>query len=329
MSERPAEWEKATHAIQQAQKILIVTHISPDGDAIGSALGLANALRQMGKKVTVVDDDGVPDFLKFLPHADKVVERLYQKSWDVMISTDASDEERTGEAGSYGRKHSKVLINLDHHITNTYFGDIHLVVPTAVSATEIVFDWWQYIGIDWNVDIAMPLLTGLVTDTLGFRINTVTSRTLEIAQALMNYGASLKEAMARTLESKSWREVALWARVLPTAVLHGQVVEAIVTPADIEAAGLSEMGDAGLSSFLRSVNEAVISVVFKQHSENEIIISLRSKPGYDVASVAFAFGGGGHAQASGATIHGTLDEVRAKVLPMLQDAVAKGTPEIA
>ena len=329
MIEKPAEWEKATHAIQQAQSILIVTHISPDGDAIGSALGLANALRQMGKKVTVADDDGVPDFLKFLPHADKVVERLYQKSWDVMISTDSSDEERTGVAGAYGREHSKLVINLDHHITNTYFGDIHLVVPTAVSATEIVFDWWQHIGIEWNVDIAMPLLTGLVTDTLGFRINTVTARTLEVAQALMNYGASLKEAMARTLESKSWKEVALWKRVLPTAVLHGQIAAAVVTPADVAAAGLSEMGDAGLVSFLRSVNEAVISVVFKQQSENEIIISLRSKPGYDVASVAFALGGGGHTQASGATVYGTLDEVRAKVMPMLQEAVAKGTPEIA
>jgi bifunctional oligoribonuclease and PAP phosphatase NrnA len=326
---KPAEWQKATEAIQNAQTILIVTHISPDGDAIGSALGLANALMQMGKQVTVADDDGVPDYLRFLPHADSVVTALSEgAAWDVMISTDASDEQRTAEAGSYGRSNSKIVINIDHHVTNTYFGDIHLVVPSAVSATEIVFDWWEYIGIEWNYAIAMPLLTGLVTDTLGFRISSVTPRTLEVAQALMQQGASLPEAMARTLESRSWKEVTLWQRVLPRVVLHGQIVEAVITPADIEATGLNDMGDAGLVGFLRTIDEVVISVVFKQMSDNEIILSMRSKPGYDVAAVAFALGGGGHKQASGATVHGTLEAVRAKVLPMLQAAVAKGKLEV-
>jgi phosphoesterase RecJ-like protein len=177
----------------------------------------------------------------------------------------------------------------------------------------------------WNRDIAMPLLTGLVTDTLGFRTNNVTAETLNVAQALIRHGGSLAEAMARTLESKTWKELSLWKRVLPTAVLRGQIVEAVIMPADIEAAGLAEMGDAGLVGFLRTVDEAVIAVVFKQHSANEIIISLRSKPGYDVAEVALALGGGGHQQASGATIYATLEEARAKVLPMLDAAVAKGT----
>jgi bifunctional oligoribonuclease and PAP phosphatase NrnA len=326
---KPAEWQKATEAIQNAQSILVVTHISPDGDAIGSALGLANALKQMGKQVTVADDDGVPDFLQFLSHADSFITSLNESaSWDVMISTDASDEVRTGIAGSYGRANSKIVINLDHHVTNTYFGDIHLVVPSAVSATEIVFDWWESIGIDWNYAIAMPLLTGLVTDTLGFRVSSVTPRTLEVAQALMSHGASLPEAMARTLESRTWKEVTLWKRVLPRAALHGQIVETVVTPADIEATGLNDMGDAGIVGFLRTIDEVVISVVFKQMSENEIILSFRSKPGYDVAEVAFALGGGGHKQASGATVYGTLAEVRARVLPMLQAAVAKGNLEI-
>lgn len=326
---KPPEWQKATEAIQNAQSILVVTHISPDGDAIGSALGLANALKQMGKQVTVADDDAVPDFLQFLPGADAFVQLLNEgTTWDVMISADSSDEERTGATGACGRANSKVVINLDHHVTNTYFGDIHLVVPPAVSATEIIFDWCNYIGIGWNYDIAMPLLTGLVTDTLGFRISSVTARTLEVAQALMSHGASLSEAMSRTLESRSWKEVVLWKRVLPRAVLHGKVVEAIVTKADIEATGLTDMGDAGLVSFLRTINEVVISVVFKQMSDSEIVLSFRSKPGYDVAEVAFALGGGGHKQASGATVYGTLEEVRAKVLPMLQAVVAKGNLEL-
>lgn len=321
---KQAEWVRATEAISAAQSILIVTHVSPDGDAIGSALGLANALAQMGKTVTVADDDGVPNYLRFLSNVDTFVTSLGSGKWDVMISTDASDEERTGMVGQHGRENSETVINLDHHVTNTYFGDIHLVVPTAVSATEIVFDWWQHIGVEWTRDVAMPLLTGLVTDTLGFRTSNVKARTLEVAQALMSNGASLSEAMARTLESKSWKEVSLWKRVLPTAVLHGKVVEAVITPEDIEAVGMVDMGDAGLVGFLRKVNEAVVAVVFKQENDSEVIISLRSKPGYDVAEVAFELGGGGHTQAAGATIHGTLEKVRMKVLPMLQDAVQKG-----
>ena len=325
---KQAEWARAIEAIEAAQSILVVTHVSPDGDAIGSTLGLANALKHMGKMVTVADDDGVPEFLQFLPASNSFVTELTSGKWDVMISTDASDEDRSGKVGIYGREHSETVINLDHHVTNTYFGDIHLVVPTAVSATEIVFDWWQHADIEWTYGVAMPLLTGLVTDTLGFRTSNVTARTLEVAQTLMSHGASLSEAMARTLESKTWKEVALWKRVLSTAQLHGQVVEAVITPADLEAIGMDDMGDAGLVGFLRKVNEARIAIVFKQDNDEEVRISMRSKPGYDVADVAFGLGGGGHKQAAGATIYGTLEEARAKVLPLLQAAVKKGKLEI-
>lgn len=322
------EWDRASAAVRAADSILIVTHISPDGDAIGSALGLANALRQQGKAVTVANDDGVPDYLQFLPGADTVVETLNGASWDVMISTDASDDTRCGAVGLFGMQHSQTVINLDHHVTNTYFGDIHLVLPSAVSAAEIVFDWWQRLGIDWNRDIAMPLLTGMVTDTIGFRVSSVTTRTLEIARELMDKGASLTEVTARTLDSKSYAELSLWKQVLPSAELDGEVIHVVVRQADIEAAGLDDPSVASLVGLLVQINEAMIAVVFKETPDNEVKISMRSKRGYNVAEVAFALGGGGHAQAAGATVSGTLDEVQARVLPMLHDAAAKGTLDI-
>src|SRR5690606_489941 len=130
-----------------------------------------------------------------------VQDELKSGEWDLMISVDASDEERTGQVGVYGRGHSQKVINLDHHATNTMFGDIYLVMPTAVSATEVVFHWLNHIGHAITIEVAVPLLTGLVTDTLGFRTSNVTSDTLGIAMKLMAVGASLHEITARTLDS--------------------------------------------------------------------------------------------------------------------------------
>lgn len=328
MTQVKAEWEKATQAIHDAQSILIVTHVGPDGDAIGSALGLGNALAQMGKTVTVADDDGTPDYLQFLPGSAQITQSLTTGQWDLMISTDASDEARTGNCGTYGRANSSVVINLDHHVTNTYFGDIYLVVPSAVSSTEIVHDWWVHVGITWTPEIARPLLTGLVTDTLGFRTSNVTAHTLHVAQSLMQHGASLAESTSRTLESKSWQEVQVWKNVIPTAELHGEVVSAIIRREDILAASLEDLNTSGLVSFLNQVNEARIAIVYKEEPDNTVKISMRSKPGYNVADVAFALGGGGHKQAAGATLSGSIEEAQSRVTPLLQEAVLKGSPQV-
>jgi len=322
------QWAKATGAIQNANTILIVTHVRPDGDAIGTSLALANAFQSLGKSVIVANDDGVPEYLRFLPGADAVVDSLQHGKWDVMIAADAGDEDRSGMVGEYGRQHSKLVINLDHHITNTLFGDVHLVLSTTTSAAEVAYEWLRFAQVDIERAIAMPLLTGIVTDTLGFRTNNVMPKTLSVAQELMQAGASLSEIMERTLESKPYKEFLLWQRVLPTAQLHGQILAATIQQEDIEAAGLVEMTDAGLVGFLRTVNEAMISVIFKVESPELVKVSLRSKPGFDVADVAFKLGGGGHVQAAGANVHGSIDEVQNKVLSLLEKATAKGQLEI-
>jgi bifunctional oligoribonuclease and PAP phosphatase NrnA len=325
MSDKTPDWQQASAALRDADSVLIVTHLNPDGDAIGSALGLANAIRHMGKTVTVADDDGVPDYLQWLPHSTTVVTEIdAETSFDLCISTDASDAERTGKVGAIGQANSTTVINLDHHATNTYFGDVHLVDAGAVAATEIVFDWWEYMAIDWQAEIAVPLLTGLVTDTIGFRTSSVTSRTLGIAQSLMEYGASLTEITARVLDSRSYQEMALWKRIMATMALDGQVIHAEARLEDMEAVNMDAPSTAGFVGFLRSTKEAMIAVTFMETGDGEIRISMRAKPGYDVSEVAFALGGGGHVQAAGAGVAGTLEDVKAKVLPMLQEAARKG-----
>ena len=318
------DWSAASQAVEAANAIIIVTHVSPDGDAIGSLLGLANVLRERGKSVDCAVDGGVPAFLNFLPRAGSTRDRLKKGNWDLLISVDASDEERTGEVGEYARAHSKQSINLDHHPTNTLFGDIFLVMPDAVSASEVIYHWLNHMNHDLSADVATPLLAGLATDTLGFRTSNVTPETMHIATQLMAAGASLPEIMARTLESKSYRTVELWKHALDTVALRGQVVEAVVSQAALKAAGLDEVTDGGLVGLLSKVNEARVAVVFKELENGRVEISLRCKPGYDVAQVAFSVGGGGHKQASGATIDGPIEAARERILPMLQKVANNG-----
>lgn len=315
------QWNEAYQAVQQAQRILVVTHLSPDGDAIGSMLGTANALRAQGMSVDTAVDGGVPPFLAFLPNASEVIADLNSGEWDLMISVDASDEQRTGAAGAYGRAHSARVINLDHHATNTGFGDIHLIDPQAVSATQIVYEWFAWCGFPITYEVAVPLLAGLVTDTLGFRISGVTPRTLEIAQALMQAGASLPEVTTRTLDTMTYSGLRLWTLALNRATLENGVMHASLTRDDYAFTGTDD--EAGLSGFLVRVQEAKVSAVFTEQADGRINVSMRAKPGYDVAQVALAFGGGGHKPAAGVTMDGTLEQVRAQILAALFEMVSR------
>jgi phosphoesterase RecJ-like protein len=319
-------WTEATEAVDTAKSILLATHVNPDGDAIGSLLGAANALRARGCAVTtLVVDKGVPAYLRFLPGADGIQAHLDSGEWELMISLDSSDEERTGEAGIYGRAHSQRNINIDHHPTNTKYGQLFLWEPTAVSTTQIVQEWLEHMGQPLTREIALPLLTGLVTDTQGFRTSNVRPDTLGYAQKLMQAGASLTEVTQRTLASTPYQNIQLWRYVLPSVELNDGVISAVITQENVRQAKLPDVTDGGLVEFLVTANEAMISVVFKELADGRVEVGFRCKPGYDVASVALSLGGGGHKQASGATVAGPLEAARARVMPLLHAAYAQGS----
>ncbi len=318
------QWRAAADAIDDARSILVVSHIAPDGDAVGSLLGIAETLRARGKDVTAAIDDGVPANLRFVPGSESVLAAVSSGAFDLLVAVDSSDPSRIGKAGAYGLKHSKRAINLDHHPTNTRYGDIHLIVPEAVAAVEIVYDFLTYMACDISSDVACALLTGLVTDTQGFRISATNSRTLEIAQELMRRGASLSQIMSNTLNSRSYKEVELWKQVLPSVKLERGLICATIRQCDLEGAGLTSMSDGGLVSYLVNVVQAKVSVVFKELPENQVEVGFRAKPGYDVASLALQLGGGGHTLASGCTLNGTLQQAQATVLPLARQVIAQG-----
>lgn len=319
-------WIEAAQVITQAQRIIVVTHVAPDGDAIGTLLGMTHILRAMGKQVDAAVDGGVPAYLKYIPASETVHAHLSEWAWDVCLSVDAADAARTGECGAYARAHSRVVINLDHHPTNPHFGDYNMVVPEAVSAAEVAFDWVT-LGLQRPIhrEAAVALLTGMVTDTLGFRTSNVKPRTLQIAQELMSAGASLTEITTRTLDTKSHASLLIWREALKTFKLEEGVIWAQVPFAAYAENHIDPATELNLSEFLVKIDEAMIAATFKQEREGHIRLSLRAKLGFNVSVVAQAFGGGGHVQASGATlIEMSLDEAVERVIPLLKEAVKNG-----
>jgi phosphoesterase RecJ-like protein len=311
-----------------AERIVVVSHPHPDGDAIGSLLGLTNQLRALGKDVTCAVDEGVPEFLQFVPGSETVLPKLESGDWDLVVFVDAGDLDRAGEVGAYALAHAPRIVNIDHHPTNPRFGDVALVVPESASAAEIICELWERVGhTDYGRSVAVPLLTGMVTDTIGFRTSSTTPRTLELAVKLMQRGASLTEITARTLDVMDLDELELWKRVLPRVTVEDQIAYVSVQAADTASVGMENMTDAGIVQFLVRVNQIMVACVFKEY-DGEVRLSLRSKRGYDVASAAKSLGGGGHLQASGATLHMSLAEAEALVLPLLRDVVRKGKLEI-
>jgi len=329
MTTSTLNWAGAAQLLDGAKSILVVTHVRPDGDAIGSLLSVRNALNERGKKVDAAVDGGVPDFADFLPGADAVLAQLESGEWDLLICVDISDEERSGAVGAYGKTHSRAAINIDHHPTNPLFGDAVLVDAEAVSTTEIIYRWLAYLQHRITLEVATPLLAGLVTDTMGFHTNNVRPSTLEIAQRLMEVGASLYDIMARMMDSTPYSVVKLWREVFPSVALEEQVISASITQVNIQAAGVSEKTPSNLVSMLITVNEARIAVVFKEQPSGKIELSMRCKPGWDVVQVALTLGGGGHKLAAGATIDGPLESAKARVLPLLQEAARQGSLTLA
>jgi phosphoesterase RecJ-like protein len=320
------DWTKANDLVAGAGSILVLTHVGPDGDAIGSMLGLAHALECAGKSVITAVDGGVPGDLVFIPGSASVQAALDGLAVDLVIAVDCGDASRMGEVGQVALNSGAPLINLDHHRTNTQFGVANLVDLATVAAAEGVLDWLDHMGIELDSATAYCLLTGLVTDTLCFRTDNVSSDTLGKAQRLMAHGAPLAEIVQRTVGRKSYAGLRLWSLVLPTVRLEDRVIWAVITQAMFKEVGYSGWDDAGLVSTLAQTEEAYISAVFKEKPDGRIEIGFRAVPGFDTANVAVVLGGGGHKLASGATVHEPLDTLVPRVIEMLKAEVRRGTP---
>jgi phosphoesterase RecJ-like protein len=313
-----AEIAKARVAIEGATSIAIVSHIRPDGDAVGSLLALTIGLRSIAKHATPVLADGVPNRFKFLPGARDVQESL-PSTWDLLIAIDCSDLERTGFSMEFMSKEPD--INIDHHPTNTRFGSINLIDPQAAASAEILYHLFPELGIAIDIDMATNLLAGLVTDTIGFRTSNVTSGVLDVAARLVERGADLVEVYEQSLNKRTLDAVRYWGCGLSRLEQEDGIVWTSLTIDDRKRVGYPGTDDADLINLLSTIAGSEVTLIFVEQSDQKIKVSWRSRALLNVADLAATFGGGGHDRAAGAIIDGKMEEVQTKVLSATKAAL--------
>ena len=293
-----------------------MTHERPDGDGLGSMLGLGWAMEAAGKRVDYVDEDGCPANFRFLPGFEKIKSKIPAGApageYDLLIALDTADLHRLGRTGE--KLPRPVDINLDHHVTNTHFGRVNLVDLEVASTAEIVLKCLEPWGLELAQETAVCLLAGLLTDTLGFRTSSTTPETLETAAGLMRAGAPLPELLRKSLYSRSYAAARLWGAGLGRLELEGRLIHTSLTLADKQALGYTGRDDADLVNVLTTVEGADVAVIFVEQMSGHTKISWRANPDIDITPVAISFGGGGHAAAAGAEVEGGLQEVRERVL---------------
>jgi phosphoesterase RecJ-like protein len=315
-------------AIEKAQRILVVTHVGPDGDALGSLTAVGVALSQLDKQVDLVCDDNVPERFRYLPGSHKVQSKINNHPYDLLIAVDCGDESRMGNAFAELSSPLPFIINIDHHVTNSYFGNVNVIDATATSTAEILYALLQEIGVTITADIALSLLTGLVTDTLGFRTIGVTAKTLKVASALVEAGADLAYVTTYALTIKQLSTVKLWQIGLDKMQVKDGLIWASISHGEQQAIDFNGSSTNGLVNILADIDEAAIGVALLEMNDGSIRVGWRCRPPYNVAEIASDLGGGGHPLASGCTLPGPLEEAEALVVARSLSAIQATTPSL-
>lgn len=315
-------FEQTVELLRQHHKIFIAAHIMPDGDCIGSALGLTWALRRLGKAVTVTCHDYVSHTFKYLPGFAELTPKLPTDE-TLLVFLDGSAADRFGAAYSQTMFNQRPVLVIDHHVTNENFAPLNLVDRSAASTAEIIYRLVRALGVAFDRDLAQCLLTGIVTDTLGFRTANTTVETLKTVTALMEAGGSIPEIIEHSFNQIPLASLRLRGKIFSTATLDGIILWAEVPYQLQRELGLNGNSTGGIINQLLSVEDAKIAVLLTEKDNGKIDVGLRARVGYDVAGIAARLGGGGHKQASGALIDGPLAAARARVLAEIKKAIAK------
>ncbi len=314
---------EARKAIEEAESILIASHVGPDGDALCSTLGLGLALMAKGKEVQMVMSDGAPEGFEHLEGVDKI-QRKSKGLVDLVIAVDCGDEERLGN--SIKKQHG-VDINIDHHMTNTNYGTLNLVDAESVASCAQIAEYMLDLDLEFSPGIVDILLTGMITDTLGFRTSNMNGDALRIGADLLDRGANIQVLYELALMRRSFEAMRYWGSGLQKLEREKGLIWSSLTPEDRKKADYKKTDDADLINSLASTEGAKITVLFiQQNDKKQVKVSWRSRGDYDVATLAASFGGGGHRAASGATVDGSLEEVKKRILKA-SHAVLNGAPK--
>ena len=323
MKVHPKIVDRIVEAIKESETICIVGHVRPDGDCIGSQLGLALALLNAGKKVTCWNQDPVPAKLSFLD-AKKIVQAPEKgRQFDCVIATDCASLERLGTtAECIGER--KVLINIDHHTSNTRYGNINWIAAREPSTGELIFRLLKVANWPMTPAISDCLFTAVSTDTGSFQYPTTRPATYHVAGELVKRGANLAKICDEVYQSYPLARVRLLRHVYNKFRLthENRIAYFWLKKADYTRTGSDPSDSEGLIDHIRAIEPVVVACMFEEVEPEFTRISLRSKsPKVDVNKIAQLFGGGGHSAAAGARISGTALSTQRKVVGALKKAL--------
>lgn len=312
-------------AIRAAKRIALVSHVSPDGDTVGSTLAMRLGLMELGKELTLLCQDKIPEVLCFLPGAElfRVPEET-QDRYDLLLCLDVSDEKRMGRCAALTARAAHTA-QVDHHGTNTRFCEVNCVDGDAPANCLIVYELLQRLGCTITPDVALCLAVGLSTDTGHLTYNSTTPEAYRVMGELVEAGAPIAEAYRRLYRERPPRQVALLAKALESLTFHdeGRITSIRLTRKDFADCGaLPEDAEIIVNNGL-DIQGVRMCVFGREQADDSVKLSLRAIPPYRVSGVAQAFGGGGHPQAAGATAHLPLDEAIARTVALMKEELER------
>ncbi len=301
--------------LKRPGNFLIATHIQPDGDGIGAMLSLERLISSMGKgEIILFCPSPLPEYLSFLPRSDKINYSLPgDRSFSVIVAVDCASRDRMGISEEFWKEFSGILINIDHHLTNDYFGTINLVDPSASSSCELVYNLLEESGINLDLELATCIYTGLVTDTGSYSFSNTTPRALEIGSYALRAGVDPWTISENVYHHHSPNRLYLFCRGIRQMEFFAnrQLCVMTIENEDFAATGTTEKDTFGFMECIRTIKDVRIVILIKPSKENgKIDISMRSKGELNISEIAQEFKGGGHRNAAGMTMYGNINEVK-------------------
>lgn len=298
-------------------RFVIMSHVRPDGDALGCIIALGLSLKALGKDVTLWNEDGVAEKFRYLPGSELVSQPPAEpRDFEVAIALDTANQNRLGTALA-AVKSAPIWINMDHHVSNEGYGDLVHIDPLAPAAGQIIFELIRACDLPMNPEIAENLYAAISTDTGSFQYSNTSARTYEIGAELIRAGVKVGELSQRMYESYPMRRLQLLRALLNVLKLscENRVASFALTQQMVAELGVNPEDNEGLIDYIRAIDGIVVAAFFEELPEGKVRISLRSKEQrVDVCKVCQRFGGGGHTLAAGARIRGSIEEVQEQVL---------------
>ena len=323
-----AKFEQIGQALREGERFAVLSHVRPDGDALGSQLALGLSLKRLGKDVRIWNEEGMLEKYSFLPSANLLTKPPADpEDVDVAIALDTAIQNRLGTALPAVRS-AKVWINIDHHPSNPGYGDLVYINPKAPATGQILFELIRSEKLPIDAAIAENLYVAISTDTGSFQYPNTTARTFEMAAELVRAGVDVGRVSQLTYENYPRRRAELLRDLLGTMRFEAndRVASFSLSLATAKKLGVLPEDNEGLIDHLRAIHGIIVAVFFEELADGKVRVSMRSKSEkVNVCAICEKFGGGGHVLAAGARIPGTLAEVEKKILEEVRDVVGRGS----